>query len=151
MNKRSAPGHALARSCSAPSRVRHHQRSDGLDGLHAFEELTAPARHAAHDWSNQAGKPIAVVLDVELEALCRKDRRTSHVTGMPTRERNCRTLEKKDTAAHAVALAGNPKAVRVTADEKCRYSFIEDIWIDWFDGRHDGLHIRLAPLSGVKA
>src|SRR5450631_1402671 len=69
---------------------------------------------------------IAAVFEVEFEPLRRMDRCTSRRPAVPPGKGQRRVFEQEEPANSSADLAGDPEALPVAADEKCRNRFVED-------------------------
>jgi len=80
---------------------------------------------------------IAPVFQIEFESLGWKYCRASPGAGMPPCKRQRGAFEQENSAALALDVAGEPEAVSVAADEKCRDRLVDDSGIERLKRRGD--------------
>jgi len=73
---------------------------------------------------------IALVFQIQFEQLGRKDGRATRRPGVPSREGYCRAFEQEEAADTSFAIARQPKAILVAADEKRRDRCVQDIGVE---------------------
>src|ERR1700739_1201616 len=98
-----------------------------------------PALHREADqWPKVHDQRIALVFQIEFEPLGWKYCGASQGPRMPSCKRQCRAFEQENPAELPLDVAGEPKAVLVAADKKCRDRLIDDAGIERLKRRDDG-------------